>query len=111
VRTIVPSWSIDDWAYVAKQVVTDPRGRRWSIAVMDVLGQEGDPEMPHHLLEAQYQSGRYFTLVYSSTGAVQHERAYKSLEEATSAYDQLCATVFDGRYDPSQPVFRKDLED
>lgn len=107
----MPSWSLDNWNFVAKQVVTDPQGRRWSIALMDILGQEGDPEMPNHLLEAQYQSGRYFTLVYSSSGAIQHERAYQSLAEATTAYEQLLATVFDGRYDPSQPVFRADLED
>ena len=89
----MPAWSIDNWNFEERQVVTDPRGRRWTIALMDILGQEGDPEMPGHLLEAQYQSGRYFTLVYSSTGAIQHERAYKSLPEATLAYERLLATV------------------
>ncbi|MGQ0735370.1 MAG: hypothetical protein ACT4QD_17175 [Acidobacteriota bacterium] len=107
----MPSWSIDDWNFVAKQVVTDPRGRRWSIALMDLLGQEGDPEMPGHLMEAQYRSGRYFTLVYSSTGAVQHEQAFGSLADASAAYDRLLAGVFDGTFDPAQPVFRADLED
>ncbi|MGH9385661.1 MAG: hypothetical protein ACRD2N_15375 [Vicinamibacterales bacterium] len=105
------SWSIDNWNFLERQVVTDPTKRRWSIAVMDILGQEGDPEMPGHLLEAQYQAGRYFTLVYSSTGAIQYERAYRSLQEATREYERLLAKVFDGTYDPSQPVFRADLED
>ena len=104
-------WSMDDWNFVEKQVVTDPQCRRWSVGVMDVLGQEGDPDMPSHLLEAQYQQGRYFTLVYSSTGAVQHERAYQSLPEAMKVFEQLCERIFGGSYDPSQPVFREDLED
>ena len=39
-------WSMDDWQYVERRVVTDPRGRQWSVALMDVLGQAGDPEMP-----------------------------------------------------------------
>jgi hypothetical protein len=110
-RETPPSWSMDNWNFVEKQVVTDPAGRRWSIGLMDVLGQEGDPDMPSHLLEAQYQAGRYFTLIYSSTGAIQHERAFQSLPEATKAYEQLLERVFDGSYDPSQPVFRNDLED
>lgn len=105
------AWSMDDWEYLERHVVTDPRGRRWSIALMDILGQEGDPEMPGHLLEAQYSAGRYFTLVYSPTGAIQHERAYQSLPEATEGYERLLKTVFDGTYDPSQPMFRADLDD
>lgn len=107
----MPAWSIDDWRFLAREVVTDPRGRTWSVALMDILGQAGDPDMPAHLLEAQYQAGRYFTLVYSPGGAIQHERPYRSLHEASSAYEDLVATVADGRYDPSQPVFRADLED
>jgi hypothetical protein len=107
----VSTWSIDNWNFVAKQVVTDPKGRRWTVAVMDILGQEGDPEVPGHLLQAQYQAGRYFTLIYSASGAVQHERAYPSLPEATREYERLLVAVFDGSHDPSQPVFRADLED
>ena len=63
------------------------------------------------LLEAQYQAGRYFTLVYSDAGAIQHERAYQSLAEATREHERLLKAVFDGTYDPSQPVFRANLED
>jgi hypothetical protein len=33
------------------------------------------------------------------------------LSEATSAYEDLVVAVIDGRLDPSQPVFRQDLED
>jgi hypothetical protein len=107
----VAAWKMDDWNYVERQVVTDPQGRQWSVGLMDVLGQEGDPEMPGHLLEAQYQAGRYFTLVYSDEGAIQHERAYQSLPEATREYERLLKAVFDGTYDPSQPVFRPNLDD
>jgi hypothetical protein len=78
---------------------------------MDVLGQKGDPEMPDTLLEIQYSSGRYFTLVYSDSGALQRERGYISLAEATDAYGNLLVGVIDGSLDPSQPVFRQDLED
>ena len=102
---------MDDWKYVERKVVTDPKGRQWAVALMDVLGQEGDPEVPNHLLELQYASGRYFTLIYSGSGAVQWERGYASLPEATTAYERLVAALGDGRLDPSQPVFREDLED
>ena len=107
----MPLWSMDDWNFVERQVVNDPMGRSWSVALMDVLGQAGDPEMPSAMLELQYASGRYFTLVYSSTGALQWERGYTSLPEATIAYDRLLAAVIDGRLNPAQPVFREDLED
>lgn len=107
----MPAWSMDDWQYLERQLVTDPKGRLWSVALMDVLGQEGDSEMPDKLLEIQYASGRYFTLIYSSSGALQWERGYKSLPEATGAYHRLLATVIDGRLDPAQPVFRENLED
>ena len=107
----MPEWSMDDWQYLERQVVTDPKGRLWSVALMDVLGQAGDPEMPNKLLELQYASGRYFTLIYSSTGALQWERGHTSLPEAASAYQRLLATVIDGRLDPAQPVFRQNLED
>jgi len=102
---------MDDWKFVEKQVVTDPKGRTWSIALMDVLGQEGDPEVPNSLLELQYASGRFFTLIYSTAGALQWERGYPSLAEATTAYERLVLAVIDGRVDPAQPTYREDLED
>jgi len=102
---------MDEWQYVEREVVADPKGRRWTIALMDVLGQEGDPEMPNKLLELQYSSGRYFTLIYSDSGALQRERGYPSLPEADTAYRDLLVAVIDGSLDPSQPVFRQDLED
>jgi hypothetical protein len=107
----MPSWSMDNWRYVERQVVTDPKGRQWSVALMDVLQQEGDAEMPSEILKAQYASGRYFTLVYSPSGTLQRERGYASRSEAASAYHDLVAAVSEGRLDPGQPVFREDLED
>ena len=107
----MPLWSMDEWQYVEREIITDPKGRRWTVALMDVLGQEGDPEMPNKLLEIQYSSGRYFTLIYSETGALQRERGYTSLEEATNAYGDMVVAVIEGSLDPSQPVFRQDLED
>lgn len=102
---------MDDWQYLERQVVADPKGRQWSIALMDVLGQVGDPDRPSQILELEYSSGRYFTVVYSSTGTLQRERGYPSLPEAVQAYERLVAAVIDGRVDPAQPVFRQDLED
>ena len=107
----MPLWSMDDWRYVERQVVTDPKGRQWSVALMDVLGQDGDPEMPSEWLELQYASGRYFTVIYSVSGALQWERGHATLPEAATAYERLLAAVLDGRLDPSQPTFRQDLED
>jgi hypothetical protein len=104
-------WSMDEWQYLEREVVTDPTGRRWTVALMDVLGQEGDPDMPNSLLELQYSSGRYFTLVYSDSGALQRERGYAALPEAANAYSNLLVKVIDGSLDPSQPTFRQDLED
>jgi hypothetical protein len=104
-------WSLDDWKYLERQLVTDPKGRRWTVALMDVLGQEGDPEVPNSLLELQYASGRYFTLIYSESGTVQWERGYTALSDASTAYGRLLLAVMDGRVDPSQPTFRADLED
>ena len=66
----MPLWSMDEWQYLEREVVTDPKGRQWTVALMDVLGQEGDPDMPNKLLELQYSSGRYFTLIYSDSGAL-----------------------------------------
>jgi hypothetical protein len=106
-----PLWSMDEWQYLQREVVTDPKNRKWTVALMDVLGQKGDPDVPNKLLELQYSSGRYFTLIYSSSGALQCERGYTILSEATSAYDGLVVSVIDGSLDPSQPIFRQDLED
>ena len=104
-------WSMDDWQYLEREVVSDPKGRQWTIALMDVLGQQGDPDMPNKLLELQYSSGRYYTLIYSATGGLQRERGYASLEEAENAHKELLVVVIDGRLDPAQPVFRQNLED
>ena len=104
-------WSFNDWEYLERQVVTDPKGRQWSVALMDVLGQKGDPDRPDAMAELEYASGRYFTLIYSSGGGLQWERGYPSLPEATTAYERLLAAVLDGRVDPSQPAYREDLED
>lgn len=104
-------WSMNDWRYIDRQVVIDPQGREWSVALMDVLGQEGDPEMPGELLQLQYAAGRYFTLIYSRTGALQRECGYGSLAEAARAFERLVAAVADGRLNPAQPVFRQDLDD
>jgi hypothetical protein len=107
----MPLWSMDDWQYLERQVIADPKGRQWSVGLMDVLGQAGDPDRPNAMLELEYSSGRYFTLVYSGSGTLQWERGYPSLPEATTAYERLIAAVIDGRVDPGQPVFREDLED
>lgn len=104
-------WSMDEWVYVEREVITDPKDRQWTVALMDVLGQKGDPEVPNKLLELQYASGRYFTLIYSASGALQYERGHATLAEAQSAYTDLLAAVIGGALDPSQPVFRQDLED
>ena len=104
-------WSLDDWKYVEREVVTDPNGRQWTVALMDVLGQEGDPDRPNDMLALEYSQGRYFTLVYSSSGAMQRERGYPSLQRAASAYRRLVAALRDGGLDPAQPTYREDLED
>ena len=69
-------WSLDDWEYLERQVVTDPKGRQWSVALMDVLGQKGDPDRPDAIAELEYASGRYFTLIYAGGGGMQWERGY-----------------------------------
>ena len=107
----MPLWSMDDWQYLEREVVSDPKDRQWTVALMDVLGQAGDPDMPNKMLEIQYSSGRYFTLIYSATGALQRERGYPLLSEAEDAYQDLLVAVIDGSLDPAQPVFRQDLED
>jgi hypothetical protein len=98
---------MDDWRYLQRQIVVDPKGRKWSVALMDVLGQEGDPAMPGDLLQMQYASGRYFTLIYSGTGALQREEGYVSLDEATAAFERLVTAVGDGGLDPAQPAFEQ----
>ena len=107
----MPPWSMENWRYIERQSVTDRKGREWSIALMDILGQEGDPEMPSKLVEMQYSSGRFFTLIYSASGNVVYERGYGNLPEAAKMYERLAMDVMDGALDPSQPVFREDLED
>jgi hypothetical protein len=107
----MPPWHLDDWQYLERQVVTDPKGRPWTVALMDVLGQAGDPDRPAAMLELEYASGRYYTLIYSGGGTLQRERGYPSLPAAIRAYERLVASVLDGRVDPAQPVFRQDLED
>ena len=77
---------------------------------MDVLGQEGDPEMPGALLELQFSAGRYFTLIYAEGGGLRWEHGHASRSEAETAYDDLLAGVIEGRIDPAQPAFRQDLE-
>lgn len=104
-------WNMDQWQYVDRETVSDPKNRQWTVALMDVLGQEGDPDIPNKLLELQYTSGRYFTLIYSASGALQWERGYATLPEATRAFDDLRIAVIDGSLDPAQPVFRDNLED
>lgn len=104
-------WSLDDWKYLRRQVITDPNGRSWTVALMDILGQEGDPDRPNDLLALEYSQGRYFTLVYSSTGAMHRERGYSTFDQAATAYERLAGALADGRVDPAQPTYREDLED
>ena len=104
-------WSIDNWEYLERQVIRDPKGREWVVALMDMLGQVGDPEVPSKVLELQYASGRYFTLIYASGGAIQFERGHTSLPEASAEYGRLLADLATGSLDPAQPVFRQNLED
>ena len=104
------SWSLDDWKFLERQTIAGPRGRRWTVALMDVLGQEGDPDMPSLTMELQYAAGRYFTLVYPPGGSLQWEHGYASLAEATTAYERLVNAIADGRLDPSQPIFKEGLD-
>ena len=104
-------WSMDNWEYLERQVIRDPKGRDWVVALMDMLGQVGDPEVPSRVLELQYASGRYFTLIYAASGAIQFERGHTALPEAVAEYGRLLADLAAGRLDPAQPVFRQNLED
>ena len=107
----MPLWSMDEWQYLERKVVTDPGGRQWTVALMDVLGQQGDPDLPNKWLEFQYSSGRYFTLIYSAGGGLQRERGYSSLSDAMQAYAEMVEAVGSGSLNPAQPAFREDLED
>ena len=106
----MPLWNMDEWQYLEREVVTDPKGRRWTVALMDVLGQEGDPDMPNKLLEIQYSSGCFFTLIYGIAGAAAGRRLRIASRGDGRIWRHGC-----GRHrwqpDPSQPVFRQDLED
>jgi hypothetical protein len=104
-------WGMDNWDYLKRQVVRDPKGREWTVALMDMFGQEGDPEVPSRVLEMQHASGRYFTLIYASSGAIQWERGHRSLDDASAEYGRLLADVAGGHLDPAQPVFRENLDD
>jgi hypothetical protein len=42
---------------------------------------------------------------------MQWERGYGTLAEATRAYERLLMSVVEGSLDPSQPLYREDLED
>lgn len=104
-------WHLDQWSYLERRVVTDPRGREWTVALMDLEGQAGDADGPAAVLEAAQAAGRYFTLVYAPSGTIQRERAHASLAEAKAAWEDLVAGVLRGEVDPAQPTFRQDLED
>ena len=103
-------WSMDEWQYLEREVISDPKGRKWTVALMDVLGQQGDPEMPSKLLELQYSSGRYFTLVYSPRER-SNANAVTARWRKRGSLRELLVGVIDGSVDPAQPVFRQDLED
>ena len=47
-------WHLDDWQYLERQTVIDPKGRPWSVALMDILRQAGDPDRPDAMLELEY---------------------------------------------------------
>lgn len=99
---------MDDWVYLERRVVVDPHGREWSVAVMDLLGQEGDVEMPGNL-QAHYPT-RYYTLVYAG-GGVQYERGHAHLAEARQEFEELAQRIASGHLNPAQPTFRADLND
>ena len=107
----MPPWHLDDWQYLERQVVADPKGRRWTVALMDIQGQAEARDLPAAVPGLEEGTARYFTIVYSPGGAVQRERGHPSLAEASGAWKDLVAAVLDGRVDPAQPVFREDLED
>ena len=105
-------WSLNDWSYLEREVVQDPQGREWVVALMDILAQEGDADLPAAVQRAEEEQGRYFTLVFTAGGgALQRERGHTSLDEATEEYDRLVRAILQGRLDPSKPTFRTDLED
>jgi len=84
-------WSLDNWEYLRREIVSDPKGRKWTIALMDVLGQKGDPEMTSDLLQLQYASGRYFTLIYADGGALQREQGYRHCRKRQPRTSVCCS--------------------
>ncbi len=104
-------WALEDWKFLERRTVAGPRGREWTVALMDILGQEGDPDMPSLTMELQYASGRYFTVVFPAGGSIQWEQGYPALADATVAYERLVRAIADGRLDPSQPAFKEGLDD
>ena len=104
-------WTMDDWNYLERRTVFDPQGHTWSVTLMDLLGQEDDPENPSIYAEAAFAAGRFYTIIYAGDGGIRYERGYRTLEEAREQYRHLLARVADGSMNPSQPVFRADLED
>ena len=99
----MPLWSMDEWQYLEREVVTDPKGRPWTVALMDVLGQKGDPEMPNKLLELQYSRA---DISRSSTQPAERYNGtgHASLSEAENAYRGLLVALIDGSLDPATGV-------
>jgi hypothetical protein len=78
---------------------------------MDVPGQEGDPDIPTSCSNGSiHQAGISCSSTRRAEGC-RGSAANASIEEATTAYGDLLLPVSDGSLDPSQPVFRQDLED
>jgi hypothetical protein len=102
---------MDDWKYIEREAVTDSNGNRWTIGLIDALGQGGELEVSNQLPELQSSSGRYFTLIYSAAGSLQREQGYALLSEAASAYEDLLMAVIDGTLDPSQAVLKENSEE
>ena len=66
-------WSMDDWLYLEREVVTDPRGRQWTVGLMDVLGQQGR--------DAALNQGRGFVggrRAAETVGDPAHARAFRA---------------------------------
>jgi hypothetical protein len=64
-------WGMDEWEYLEHEVITDPKGRQWTVALMDVLGQKGDPDMPEFSIPPAVISLSYTRTAgrYSGSGA------------------------------------------
>jgi len=37
----MPSWTMDNWQFVERETVTDPKGHRWTVA-LDFFRQRGE---------------------------------------------------------------------